>query len=312
MRRADDSPARACYAERMDMSRMRAALTDPRGLFPREAMEWARGNTAQATPALLAMLTACTRPGDLSDREMSGAFFALPMLAELREPRAWPLVCALARNGDRLDEIFGDFGADYLHRLLVAVYDGDSQGLFAIAADAAVDPIIRGSFLLAWRWDVLQHRVDRAKAFDAVLGLDTTIGDDEMNDPLWFEWAQALIMLDPDAAMPLVRAALDNGDTDEAASAAQGYEDDAASWRADPEGQRETFLTENAPPDDAIGTILRWEQSVEEAEAEYEGEERDRSDAGDAPLVNQFRDVGRNDPCPCGSGKKFKKCCLAA
>lgn len=21
--------------------------------------------------------------------------------------------------------------------------------------------------------------------------------------------------------------------------------------------------------------------------------------------------VGRNDPCPCGSGKKFKKCCIA-
>ncbi|MFH1935153.1 MAG: PBPRA1643 family SWIM/SEC-C metal-binding motif protein [Pseudomonadota bacterium] len=21
--------------------------------------------------------------------------------------------------------------------------------------------------------------------------------------------------------------------------------------------------------------------------------------------------VGRNDPCPCGSGKKFKKCCMA-
>ena len=22
--------------------------------------------------------------------------------------------------------------------------------------------------------------------------------------------------------------------------------------------------------------------------------------------------VGRNDPCPCGSGKKFKKCCIDA
>jgi uncharacterized protein YecA (UPF0149 family) len=22
------------------------------------------------------------------------------------------------------------------------------------------------------------------------------------------------------------------------------------------------------------------------------------------------RKVGRNEPCPCGSGKKFKKCCL--
>ena len=30
----------------------------------------------------------------------------------------------------------------------------------------------------------------------------------------------------------------------------------------------------------------------------------------DMPAHNPFRDVGRNDPCPCGSGKKFKKCCL--
>ena len=22
-----------------------------------------------------------------------------------------------------------------------------------------------------------------------------------------------------------------------------------------------------------------------------------------------MKEVGRNDPCPCGSGKKFKKCC---
>src|SRR5467141_1871973 len=28
------------------------------------------------------------------------------------------------------------------------------------------------------------------------------------------------------------------------------------------------------------------------------------------PCENPFKGVGRNDPCPCGSGKKFKKCCL--
>ena len=27
------------------------------------------------------------------------------------------------------------------------------------------------------------------------------------------------------------------------------------------------------------------------------------------PFLNTLKDVGRNDPCPCGSGKKFKKCC---
>lgn len=30
-----------------------------------------------------------------------------------------------------------------------------------------------------------------------------------------------------------------------------------------------------------------------------------------APLAPRFPNVGRNDPCPCGSGKKFKKCCGA-
>ncbi len=29
------------------------------------------------------------------------------------------------------------------------------------------------------------------------------------------------------------------------------------------------------------------------------------------PIVNKVQKVGRNDPCPCGSGKKFKKCCGA-
>ena len=28
-----------------------------------------------------------------------------------------------------------------------------------------------------------------------------------------------------------------------------------------------------------------------------------------APVVKSGPDVGRNDPCPCGSGKKYKNCC---
>ncbi|MEM7220189.1 MAG: SEC-C metal-binding domain-containing protein [Pseudomonadota bacterium] len=30
------------------------------------------------------------------------------------------------------------------------------------------------------------------------------------------------------------------------------------------------------------------------------------------PYVRETRKVGRNDPCPCDSGRKFKKCCGAA
>jgi hypothetical protein len=30
-----------------------------------------------------------------------------------------------------------------------------------------------------------------------------------------------------------------------------------------------------------------------------------------APFLRTQKQVGRNDPCPCGSGKKFKKCCMS-
>ena len=34
------------------------------------------------------------------------------------------------------------------------------------------------------------------------------------------------------------------------------------------------------------------------------------ADGTDAPrTVHKGKKVGRNDPCPCGSGKKYKKCC---
>jgi len=34
----------------------------------------------------------------------------------------------------------------------------------------------------------------------------------------------------------------------------------------------------------------------------------ERPPVAEAPVARNQR-VGRNDPCPCGSGKKFKKCC---
>ena len=46
------------------------------------------------------------------------------------------------------------------------------------------------------------------------------------------------------------------------------------------------------------------------------GEEESTAESGDKPeeqkarpFVRQGQKVGRNQPCPCGSGKKYKQCC---
>lgn len=57
------------------------------------------------------------------------------------------------------------------------------------------------------------------------------------------------------------------------------------------------------------GSILRL---VPDALAEYAHFGRSvLRDAGGAepPAPKPVSKPGRNDPCPCGSGKKFKKCC---
>ena len=46
-------------------------------------------------------------------------------------------------------------------------------------------------------------------------------------------------------------------------------------------------------------------EQIEERERQFEAE------AEIEPFVRETPKVGRNDPCPCGSGKKYKKCCLS-
>ena len=47
-------------------------------------------------------------------------------------------------------------------------------------------------------------------------------------------------------------------------------------------------------------------QSMEEFNGQQEAEKKKQH----TPIVRGFDKTGRNDLCPCGSGKKFKKCCI--
>jgi hypothetical protein len=62
-----------------------------------------------------------------------------------------------------------------------------------------------------------------------------------------------------------------------------------------------------------------WDEGLDEDDEGPPGDEDDEDVDGDrrdwpqekpAPIVRTEIRVGRNDPCPCGSGRKFKKCCL--
>lgn len=54
-----------------------------------------------------------------------------------------------------------------------------------------------------------------------------------------------------------------------------------------------------------------WAEWMPDIEAQYLTRFREDGSVKGETVRKKFADVGRNDPCPCGSGKKFKKCCMA-
>ena len=70
-------------------------------------------------------------------------------------------------------------------------------------------------------------------------------------------------------------------------------------WGYDDPEERRKFLA--APTLEELTKLLRNEISA--------SRERTARRKEKAEHERLFKKVGRNDPCPCGSGKKFKKCC---
>lgn len=54
----------------------------------------------------------------------------------------------------------------------------------------------------------------------------------------------------------------------------------------------------------------QWKEFVLQAESEYHNCFRENGSVRGKTFRKQYTKVGRNDPCPCGSGRKFKKCCM--
>jgi preprotein translocase subunit SecA len=69
--------------------------------------------------------------------------------------------------------------------------------------------------------------------------------------------------------------------------------------------QEDVEVVEEAP---AVTNVKYQHADYEEALATNAAEEAAAQKPAAAPFVRVSEKVGRNDPCPCGSGKKYKQC----
>lgn len=285
-----------------------AFASEEEGL-PWPAIQFARENWETAGPALLDVLNAFVGKQDCSGRAHDILFFALPLMMEKREAKAFAPLARLARDADPLFDILGEGVEPLMHRIFAGVFDGDVDRLWSIIESPHGDSMVRGAALQAYAW-LLFSKVAPMEEAEARFARAFETMEPRGPDPVWVELASTAATLNLMGIVPLMRAACRKGFIPARVIRMKELEDSFAIGRSDFFRHSLEYVRDNGPQDDSFTQMEDW-FAPGEGEGEDEAPAPGEHEFG-TPVVNPTRMIGRNDPCPCGSGKKFKKCCGAA
>jgi uncharacterized protein len=311
-RSADDSTAvdiDDSAIDENDVFRILDALAAPEGL-PTEAIRAANTQRTIMAPLFIELIEQYL--AGKTQRSLGNAlFFIFHMLGSWRDKSAYrPLAKVLRRPADEVDDIFGGASTETTHRVMAAIFDGDPQPLYDVILEPDADEYIRSRMCEAVAMLALRDEIPRA---EAERFLRACLSDIKPQDEcfVWQGWQSAVAALGLIELKPLVEQAFKRGYISPSWLPFEGFEKDlqraiehpAAPWQNEDEytlfGDTIEELSPWAAfsPDDGSGDGANFI-------------DREQQWSPNVPAVNPFKDVGRNDPCPCGSGKKFKKCCL--
>jgi hypothetical protein len=133
---------------------------------------------------------------------------------------------------------------------------------------------------------------------------------------VWSGWVLAVALLGLEERSDVVRQAFERGLIDPIVMGYDDFRRDLGRTLADPERMAGFHYDRIGPLEDAIGELSGW--CAFSAAAQQDRARRTTSPEDvhlpfadmPQPFVDPFKGIRRNDPCPCGSGKKFKKYCL--
>jgi hypothetical protein len=298
----------------MDIERILHELTHYKRL-PVEAIRAADADRASVVPAFLQAVERYVAASPEERAKPSPIFFIFHMLGSWGEKSAYrPLARLLRCSSEDDEDVFADCSTETSHRVMAAVFDGDPQPLFDVILSRDTDEFIRSRMCEVLAMVTLRGELPRE---DAARFLAACFADLEP-EPLfvWNGWQSAIAMLGLEDLRPLVKQAFDRGSVDPSWLGFEHFEEDIKKALEHPDASPWLHDDEYSLFGDAVEEFSTWYSFSPRYEEERR---RDAAAAGKRgakwdflpePAINPFRDVGRNDPCPCGSGKKFKKCCL--
>ncbi|HLY58832.1 MAG TPA: DUF1186 domain-containing protein [Stellaceae bacterium] len=287
--------------------------------LPVESMRWALDHWDEAAPRFVALLARAADGEDCGTETENALFYIIHLLAEKRETAAFQPLCRLLQDAELSEEVLGDAMTETLWGVLIALYDGDANALKRLTETTAADEFVRGHALDTFAYLARTGGYDIAEVHAYLEHLR-----DEMrprkNCFVWVSWVEAVANLGfADLAGDVERLFRHRALPDRVMDL-EDFRNDLAEVLADPDGMAGFRRSHDRyePFADTIGTFSKWygfSEQYRQDQAKRAARERQEQleralDPVPQPYVDPVRRIGRNDPCPCGSGKKYKKCCL--
>ena len=266
--------------------------------LPREALAEAVRQREAITPILLDALDTVYEKvqsegdGVCDDPAYELSAYAFFLLAQFQEQMAFPkLLQMLTLDKDSLELEFGDMITN-MGNILYSTYDGNISAAKTIIIDSSLDPFAREAPLKLLEGLLRDGRLSREETVGFLRERLASLGDGEDEEIFGSMVVSLIANNDLYELTEDVREAFRLGKID--------------LMRLGCFDSFFDYLYNETKPDEYTRLITDTAQELSRWACFKE-------DKPSKPSINDIMSwkVGRNDPCPCGSGKKFKKCCLA-
>jgi len=279
------------------------------GIYKREFVDAAIEQKDEITPYLIETLENVLSDPDkyVEFDDLQDHIYSLMLLGYFRESKAHKVIVDLFSLPDGIPhELFGDLTTNDLPTILLRTCGGSFELIKSMALNKNADDYCRGSALNALAYAVIDGIAPREEVLSFFGTLFTGDEADEISD-FWGLLANIVCDLYPEEIMATIKQAYED---DLIFSGMIGYEDFEKALEDGKEKCLERLKNdlERRSLDDIHDSMSWW--------ACFNQDKKD-SVPNDVPLKSKVttfkkkaKKIGRNAPCPCGSGKKYKKCCL--
>jgi hypothetical protein len=195
-------------------------------------------------------------------------------------------------------------------RIVAAVCDGDLEPIKRLVLNRDADEFSRGVAVAALALLSVWGEVPRDTILDYFAWLARE-GLERQTSYVWGALAAESADIEALSMFPEIRRAYDDGLVDPQVIGRSELDDVEAS----PRGDHVERMKGRYPPIDDLVQATSWWARFEKVASSRRAEDLATLAASgnlDGGSVEPYRapvKVGRNEPCPCGSGKKYKKCC---